>query len=118
LIVVPTTLLHQFTSLAGQPMLLIALAPALGLTAGCIVSLAGYGEHLRRQASLNRTVTRAAAQRWRRVGILRLGAAFIVAAFIQFVVDNDSAALSILGAVAVMATGLIAGIRPVAGKVQ
>jgi hypothetical protein len=47
-----------------------------------------------------------------------LGAAFIVAAFIQFVVDNDSAALSILGAVAVMATGLIAGIRPVAGKVQ
>lgn len=118
LIVVPTTLLYQFTSLAGQPMLLIVLAPALGLMAGCIVSLAGYGEHLRRQASLNRTVTRPAAQRWRRVGILRLGAAFIVAACIQFVVDNDSAALSILGAVAVMATGLIAGIRPVAGKVQ
>lgn len=116
LVVAPAIIIYQFTSLASEELILIALAPPLGLTAGSAFAWMSYHQQGRRPLQPASAVRDGLADPIYQHEIMRLGAGFVLAALLEYVVESAPPPQIIASAVIATIIGLFVGYSPRPGR--
>ena len=117
-VVVPSIIIYQFTSLASEDLILIAMAPPVGLIAGFAFAWMNFRQRWRRPLLPPHVLQYGPADPFYQRGIILLGAGFMLAAFIEFGVESGAPSQIIASALVAMIIGLFVGYSPSPGRAR